>query len=48
MVECLEAGAKKVKVLDRTVNDARRAYANSGIQAAVAGIKDSLAPSTMP
>ena len=37
---CLEAGAKKVKVLDRTVNDARRAYANSGIKAAVEDIKD--------
>jgi uncharacterized protein (DUF362 family) len=37
---CLEAGAKKVKVLDRTVNDARRVYANSGIQAAVEDIKD--------
>ena len=37
---CLEAGAKKVKVLDHTVNDARRAYANSGIQAAVEDIRD--------
>jgi uncharacterized protein (DUF362 family) len=37
---CLEAGAKRVKVLDRTVNDARRAYANSGIKAAVEDIKD--------
>lgn len=30
----LEAGAKKVTVLDRTCNDARRCYANSGIEAA--------------
>jgi uncharacterized protein (DUF362 family) len=31
---CLEAGAKKVKVFDRSVNDARRCYVQSGIQAA--------------
>ncbi len=31
---CLEAGAKKVTVMDRTCNDARRCYTNSGIQAA--------------
>ncbi len=37
---CLEAGAKKVKVLDHTCHDARRAYANSGIKAAVEDIKD--------
>ncbi|MGQ9921598.1 MAG: DUF362 domain-containing protein [Desulfobacca sp.] len=37
---CLEAGAKKVKVLDHTCHDARRAYANSGIKAAVEEIKD--------
>ncbi len=37
---CLEAGAKKVKVLDNTCDDARKAYANSGIKAAVEGIKD--------
>ncbi len=37
---CLEAGAKKVKVFDRTCHDARRAYANSGIQAAVEALKD--------
>ncbi len=30
----LEAGAKRVTVLDRTCNDARRCYANSGIEAA--------------
>ncbi len=40
---CLEAGAKKVKVLDHTCHDARRAYANSGIKAAVEDIKDSRA-----
>jgi uncharacterized protein (DUF362 family) len=37
---CLEAGAKKVTVLDNTCHDARKAYANSGIKAAVEGIKD--------
>jgi uncharacterized protein (DUF362 family) len=38
---CLEAGAKQVKVLDHTCDDARRAYANSGIKAAVEDLKDS-------
>jgi uncharacterized protein (DUF362 family) len=37
---CLEAGAKQVKVLDNTCHDARKAYKNSGIQAAVLGLKD--------
>ena len=37
---CLDAGAKKVKVLDRTCHDARKAYKNSGIQDAVQGLKD--------
>jgi uncharacterized protein (DUF362 family) len=37
---CLEAGAKQVKVLDNTCHDARKAYKNSGIQDAVAAIKD--------
>ncbi len=37
---CLEAGAKQVKVLDHTCHDARKAYAASGIQAAVEAIKD--------
>jgi len=37
---CLEAGAKQVKVLDYTCDDARKAYINSGIKAAVEGIKD--------
>ena len=31
---CLEAGAKKVKVFDRTVNDPRRCYVQSGIMEA--------------
>jgi uncharacterized protein (DUF362 family) len=31
---CLEAGAAKVKVFDRPVNDPRRTYAQSGIEAA--------------
>ncbi len=37
---CLDAGARKVKVFDRTCNDARRCYENSGIGPAVEGIKD--------
>ncbi len=37
---CLQAGAKQVKVLDYTCDDARKAYATSGIQAAVEGLKD--------
>lgn len=32
---CLSAGAKEVRVFDRTCNDPRRCYVNSGIQAAV-------------
>jgi uncharacterized protein (DUF362 family) len=32
---CFEAGAKKVKVFDRTVNDPRRCYVQSGIAEAV-------------
>ncbi len=39
--QCLEAGAKRVLVFDRTCNDARRSYAKSGIQAAVESIDDS-------
>ena len=38
--ECLRAGAKKVKVFDRTCNDERRCYVNSGIQAALRGMKN--------
>jgi uncharacterized protein (DUF362 family) len=37
---CLDAGAKQVKVLDRTCQDPRKAYKNSGIQDAVLGLKD--------
>ncbi len=32
---CLAAGAKEVRVFDRPCNEARRCYANSGIQAAI-------------
>jgi uncharacterized protein (DUF362 family) len=32
---CLEAGAKRVRVFDRTCNDERRCYTQSGIRAAV-------------
>jgi uncharacterized protein (DUF362 family) len=38
--EALKAGAKKVKVFDRTCNDARRCYVNSGMDAALKGIKN--------
>ena len=38
--ECLRAGAKKVKVFDNPCNDPRRSYENSGIPAALKGIKD--------
>jgi uncharacterized protein (DUF362 family) len=37
--EALRAGAKTVKVFDRSCNDARRCYVNSGIAAALKGIK---------
>jgi len=37
--ECLQAGAKKVKVFDRTCNDERRCYVNSGIENALKGLK---------
>lgn len=36
--EALAAGAKKVKVFDRTCNDERRCYANCGIPAALKGL----------
>jgi uncharacterized protein (DUF362 family) len=36
---CLEAGAKKVRVFDRSCNDERRCYTKSGIRAAVESIK---------
>lgn len=35
---CHEAGAKKVKVFDRPVNDARRCYVQSGIEGAVRAV----------
>jgi uncharacterized protein (DUF362 family) len=38
--ECLQAGAKKVKVFDRTCNDERRCYVNSGIEPALKGMKN--------
>jgi len=37
---CLEAGAKQVRVMDRTCNDPRRCYKNSGIQDAVLALND--------
>ena len=37
--ECLVAGAKRVKVFDNTCNDPRRCYVNSGIEAALKGMK---------
>ena len=38
---CLDAGAQKVMVFDRTCNEERRCYVNSGIQEAMQTIKDS-------
>lgn len=37
---CLDQGAAQVQVFDRSCNDARRCYANSGILAAVESLKD--------
>ena len=37
---CLEAGAKQVKVMDRTCNDPRRCYQRSGIQQAVLSLEN--------
>jgi uncharacterized protein (DUF362 family) len=37
---CLEAGASKVSVFDRTCNEERRCYNNSGISSALKQIKD--------
>jgi uncharacterized protein (DUF362 family) len=34
---CLEAGAKKIKIFDRTLNEARRCYKRSGIEKAAEG-----------
>ncbi|MBN1393725.1 MAG: DUF362 domain-containing protein [Pirellulales bacterium] len=41
--QCLDAGAKRVLVFDRSVNDARRSYARSGIKAAVESLDDARA-----
>ena len=38
--ECLKAGAKRVKVFDRTCNDPRRCYASSGIESTLKGMKN--------
>ncbi len=38
---CLDAGASRVMVFDRSVNDPRRCYARSGIKAAVEALGDS-------
>jgi uncharacterized protein (DUF362 family) len=38
--EALAAGARKVKVFDRSCNDERRCYVNSGIAAALKGMKN--------
>ncbi len=38
--ECVRAGAKRVKVFDNPCNDPRRCYENSGIQAALKGLKN--------
>ena len=38
--EALEAGAKKVKIFDRTCNDERRCYVQSGMRDALKGIKN--------
>lgn len=37
---CLDAGASKVSVFDRTCNEERRCYHNSGMQAALEKIRD--------
>ena len=37
---CLDAGAARVMIFDRTCNEERRCYINSGIRAAVKDIKD--------
>ncbi len=37
--ECLQAGAKRVKVFDRSCNDERRCYVNSGIVDALRDLK---------
>ncbi|HEX9078604.1 MAG TPA: DUF362 domain-containing protein [Desulfuromonadaceae bacterium] len=37
--ECLAAGARRVKVFDRTCNDPRRCYVSSGIEGVLKGMK---------
>lgn len=39
VLESIRAGAKKVKVFDRSCNDERRCYVNSGIEPALKGIE---------
>lgn len=39
--QCLDAGAKRVKVFDRTCNEKRRCYTNSGIKDALDSLGDS-------
>jgi uncharacterized protein (DUF362 family) len=46
--QCLDAGAKRVLVFDRSCNDPRRCYTRSGIQAAVESIGDSRAKCIFP
>ena len=36
---CLDAGVKQVRIFDRTCNDERRCYTQSGIRSAVEGLK---------
>lgn len=40
VAQALEAGAKRVLVFDRTCNEQRRCYANSGIEQALLDLKD--------
>jgi uncharacterized protein (DUF362 family) len=46
--QCLDAGAKRVLVFDRTCNDPRLCYTRSGIQAAVESIGDARAQCIFP
>jgi uncharacterized protein (DUF362 family) len=46
--QCLDAGAKRVLVFDRTCNEQRQCYSKSGIQAAVESIGDSRAQCVFP
>jgi uncharacterized protein (DUF362 family) len=38
--ECIKAGARKVKIFDNTCNEPRRCYENSGMAAALGGLKN--------